>query len=126
VCGIGDVYPKSSLAVGCEGLSLNTWLSGDIRIRYWDQAHRANLLEPVIDTWFSLDRPEEGGASAEKTGAVDGNPADAAGPAGAAAGGQADLATAVRTPGSAERAVDRGADRPTAGGEDRSAERAAA
>lgn len=63
VLTIAGVRPSRSIAVGRERLTLKSLLSlegfrthGD----YWDQAHRANLLEPVIDTWLPSDRAADG------------------------------------------------------------------
>jgi hypothetical protein len=63
VFAIAGVRPSRSLAVGRERLTLKSLLSLEgVRIHgeYWDQAHRANLLEPVIDTWVPSDRPADG------------------------------------------------------------------
>jgi hypothetical protein len=53
--GLASVHPTRSVAVGRERLGLKSLLSLEgVRIHgeYWDQAHRAHLLGPVIDSWL--------------------------------------------------------------------------
>ena len=52
---IAGVSPVRSIAVGHERLTLKSLLSLEgFRVHgdYWDQSHRANLLEPVIPQWL--------------------------------------------------------------------------
>jgi len=52
---IAGVRPLQSLAVGRERLPLTSLLNPEgllVHDKYWDEAHRANLLEPVIDLWL--------------------------------------------------------------------------
>lgn len=55
VFAIGGVGPARSLAVGTSRLTLRSLLSLEgfrVHGEYWDDAHRANLLEPVIEGWL--------------------------------------------------------------------------
>lgn len=52
---IENVRCGRSIAVGAERSSLRSLLSLEgfrVHGEYWDEAHRANLLEPVIDLWI--------------------------------------------------------------------------